>query len=335
VPIETQEIRERLEKELLLSLWDRPQVILWLKRSRRYLPHIEGMLKESRMPDDLKYLAVAEGALRPHAASKRGAVGFWQFTKYTGRKCGLVINERIDERRSIFASTRAAIRYFRHLREAFGSWALAAAAYNMGEEGLMTEILEQGTNDYYQLYLPLETQRYVFRILSVKLIFSNPERYGFELSDEDYYPPLEFDRVRVDCFQDTPIRIIAKAAKTHFKVIKDLNPEIRGHYLAEGSREILIPKGAAKEFHSRYQNLLRQWLADQKERIYVVKKGDSLSSIAHRFDVPLLAIIFWNRLDPNIPIHPGDELIIYRRGPKGVEIDEGEDETEAGSSNSD
>ncbi|MCK5554436.1 MAG: LysM peptidoglycan-binding domain-containing protein, partial [Deltaproteobacteria bacterium] len=205
----------------------------------------------------------------------------------------------------------------------------------MGEEGLMTEILEQGTNDYYQLYLPLETQRYVFRILSVKLIFSHPKRYGFELSDEDYYPPLAFDRIRVDCFQDTPIRMIAKAAKTHFKAIKDLNPEIRGHYLSEGSREILIPKGTSGGFHVRYQDLLRQWLVDQKERIYVVKKGDSLSSIAHRFDVPLLAIIFWNRLDPNKPIHPGDELIIYKKGLRPVQTDEDEDETEASSPNND
>ncbi|NIS61406.1 MAG: transglycosylase SLT domain-containing protein, partial [Proteobacteria bacterium] len=309
VPIEIQEIQERLEKELLLSLWNRPQVILWLKRSGRYLSYIEKMLTESGMPDDLKYLAIAESALRPHAGSRKGAIGFWQFTEFTGRKYGLAINERIDERRNIFASTQAAIRCFKHLREAFGSWTLAAAAYNMGEEGLMAEMLEQGDNNYYNLYLPLETQRFVFRILSVKLIFSDPERFGFQLSEEDYYPPMEFDLIQVDCFQDTPIRIIARAAKTHFKVIKDLNPEIRGHFLSEGSHALLIPKGASRGFEARYQDLLKQWLAGRKERIYVVKKGDSLSSIADRFDVPLVAIIFWNRLDPNAPIHPGDELI--------------------------
>lgn len=329
VPVEIQEVRERLEKELLLSLWDRPQVILWLKRSRRYLPRIEKMLAESRMPDDLKYVAIAESALRPHAGSRKGAIGFWQFTEYTGRKYGLVIDERIDERRNIFASTQAVIRYFTVLHETFGSWTLAAAAYNMGEGGLMAEILEQATNDYYHLYLPLETQRYVFRILSAKLIFSDPERYGFHLSEEDYYPPLQFDRIRVDCAQDTPIRIIAQAARTHFKAIKDLNPEIRGHFLPQGSREILIPKGASEGFDARYQDHLTRWLAGQKERIYVVQKGDNLSSIADRFGVPVLAIILWNRLDPNEPIHPGDELIIYRKGPKPAEIDEGEDEITA------
>ncbi len=335
VPTERQDIRERLEKEFLLCLWDRPQVVLWLKRSHRYLPPIEEMLRTGEIPDDLKYLAVAESALRPHAGSRKGAIGFWQFTKYTGRKYGLVINERIDERRNVVASTRAVIRYFKELHETLGSWTLAAAAYNMGENGLMMEILEQGTDDYYHLYLPLETQRFIFRILSVKLIFSDPERYGFSLARDDYYPPITFDRVQVVCPQDTPIRIVAQAARTHFKVIKDLNPEIRGHYLSGGSHTILIPDGASEGFQERYQHLVNRWSTHQKDRIYVVKEGDTLSSIARRFDVPLLAIIFWNRLDPNAPIHPGDELIIYREGPEPAEEEVGEDETKARPSGND
>ena len=319
VPFEVQEVRERLEKELLLSLWDRPQVILWLKRSRRYIPHIEKMLKESGMPDDLKYVAIAESALRPHAGSRKGAVGFWQFLADTGRKNGLVINERVDERRNVFASTLAAVRYFKELRKTFGSWSLAVAAFNMGEEGLMAEILEQETNNYYSLYLPLETQRFIFRILSVKLILSDPEKYGFKLTEEDYYLPLVFDEIQFDCFQEIPIRIIAKAAKTHFKVIKDLNPEIRGHYLAAGSHNILIPKGASQGFEDRYRNLEKDFLEARKGRIYIIKKGDSLSSIAHKFDVPIASLIIWNRIDLSRPIHPGDRLIIY---PKTIQSDE-------------
>lgn len=324
VPIEDQEIRERLEKELLLSLWDRPQIVLWLKRSRRYLPYIEEMLKKSGMPDDLKYIAIAESALRPHAGSKRGAIGFWQFMKYTGRKYGLIVNEQRDERRSIFYSTEAAVRYFKDLHGTFGSWTLAAAAYNMGEDGLVAEILAQGTSDYYHLYLPLETERYVFRVLSVKLIFSHPERYGFQLSEEDYYPPIEFDRIQVHCSQNTPIRIIAQAAQTHFKAIKGLNPEIRGHYLPPGSHTILIPRGASNDFQARFQHLLKHWLTDKTERIYVVKKGDSLSSIADQLGVPLAAIIIWNRLDPKTPIHPGDQLVIYGKELKPLEIENSE-----------
>jgi len=320
VPLEIQPVKERLEKELLLSLWDRPQVVLWLKRSHRYLPYIEKMLKENSMPEDLKYVAIAESALRPHVGSRKGAIGFWQFTAFTGRRYGLVINGRMDERRNLFASTRAAIRYLTALHESFGSWTLAIAAYNMGEEGLRAEILEQKTDNYHQLYLPLETQRFLFRILSVKLILSDPKKYGFRLTQKDYYPPLLFDQIQLECFQEVPIRIVAQAAKTYFKLIKDLNPEIRGHYLAAGSHNILIPKGASDGFQARYQGLVKQFLANQKERIYIVKKGDNLSSIADRFDIPIAALIIWNRLDLRSPIHPGDRLMIHATSKKSIDM---------------
>jgi hypothetical protein len=325
VPLEIQEVRERLEKEMLLTLWDRPQVILWLKRSRRYFPSIERMLKENGMPGDLKFVAVAESALRPHAGSKKGAIGFWQFVRDTGKKYGLLINEHIDERRNLFASTGAAIRYFQDLHDLLGSWTLAAAAYNLGEAGIRAEILEQKTHNYYQLYLPLETQRFVFRILSAKLILGDPERYGFRLSEEDYYQPLKFERIRMRSAQETPIWIVAEAARTHFKVIKDLNPELRGHYLAEGSHTLSIPEGSSTGFQDRYGQLVNRWQASRKERIYVVKKGDSLSSIADRFNVPLAAIIIWNRLDLRAPIHPGDRLIIYQDHMKSDLTDPGEE----------
>ncbi len=312
VPVNNQEVRERLEKELLLSLWDRPQIVLWLKRSKRYLPYIEKALKQNGLPDDLKYLAVAESALRPHTGSEKGAMGFWQFVAGTGKKYGLIINENIDERRNIFASTQAAVKYLKDLHKQFGSWTLAAAAFNMGEDGLTAEILEQGTNDYYQLYLPLETQQYIFRILSVKLIFTDPAKYGFNLTAKDYYPPLTFDRVKVNCPQEIPIRIIAQAGKTHFKVIKDLNPEIRGYYLSKGKHDILVPKGASDGFQARYRDYIKKYVSARKERIYIVKKGDNLSTIADKFDVPLKNLLIWNHLDTNHPIHPGERLIINR-----------------------
>ncbi len=257
VPLEIQEVRERLEKELLLTFWDKPQVILWLKRSHRYLPYIEEKLQENGMPDDLKFVPIAESALLPHAGSHKGAIGFWQFMRHTGRQHGLVINSRIDERRNIFPSTQAAINYLKNLHKTFGSWSLAAAAYNMGEVGLAREIKEQGTDNYYQLYLPLETQRYVFRIVSIKLIFSDPKKYGFLLADEDFYPPIEFDRIQINCPRDTHLRIIAQAANTYFKAIKDLNPEIRGYSLPAGQHSILVPPGAAQGFDARYQLLLK------------------------------------------------------------------------------
>ena len=320
VPIERQQVRERFEKELLLSLWDRPQVILWLKRSRRYMPTIEQMLKENGLPEDLKYVAVAESALRPHVRSRRGATGFWQFITSTGRKYGLIINRNVDERRNLFASTRAAIQYFKDLHKIFGSWTLAVAAFNMGEDGLMTEMMEQDSKDYYVLYLPLETQRFIFRILSVKMIFADPERFGFKLNDEDYYPPLTFDKVEVTCEREMPIRVIAKAARTHFKVIKDLNPEVRGHYLTKGNHRILVPKGASEGFEARYQSAAKDHLSNEKERLYVVKEGDNLSNIAERFDVPLTSLIIWNRLNPRRHIYPGQRLVIYPNNMKSKKV---------------
>ncbi len=311
VPLEVQETRERLEKEVLLSVWNRPQVILWLKRSTRYFPYIERMLAENKMPDDLKYVPVVESALLPDVRSTKGAVGFWQFLRDTGRNYGLVIHEGIDQRRNLFASTQAAIRYLKELHAMFGSWTLAVAAYNMGEDGLMAKILEQGIDDYYSLYLPLETQRFLLRIVAVKLILSDPESFGFKLTEEDYYPPLAFDEVQVDCSADTPIRIIAQAAGTQFKVIKDLNPEIRGHHLASGSYNLLIPKGASGGFHERLRGLEEKvYLAEKRGQTYVIKKGENLSSIAKKLEIPLSTLIICNDLDPRGPLYPGNELFI-------------------------
>jgi len=311
VLLDSQEVRERLEKELLLTIWDRPQVVLWIKRAPRYLPVIEKMLSENEMPDDLKYVAIAESALRPHVGSSKGAIGFWQFLESTGEKYGLRINAEIDERRNIFASTLAAVKYLKDLYQMLGSWTLSAAAFNMGELGLQTEIVSQKSNDYYQLYLPLETQRYIFRIIAAKMILSDPQRFGFEFTDQDLYPPLSFDRIHVECFQDTPIHIVARAANTHFKKIKDLNPEIRGHFLAAGMHSLLIPKGAADGFYARFKELVQQWVAENQERVYVVKEGDNLTVIAERFNVPLPALLIWNRLDGKKAIHPGDRIVIY------------------------
>ncbi len=310
-PLDVQEVRERLEKELLLTLADRPQVILWIKRSNRYLPLIEKMLTENGLPDDLKYVAIVESALRPHVGSPKGAIGFWQFMEGTGQIYGLKIDAEMDERRNIFKSTHAAIQYFKALYQDLGSWTLAAAAYNMGEEGLKAEILAQKNDNYYQLYLSLETQRYIFRIIAAKLILSQPEKYGFRLNPDDLYPPLQFDRVVFECNQKTPIHVIAGAAGTYFKVIKDLNPEIRGHFLMEGHHALLVPKGSAADFHTRYELALEDWVANRNEQIYFVQEGDNLSSIAARYNVPLPALLIWNNLNPNRHIHPGDRLVLY------------------------
>jgi hypothetical protein len=311
VPLQASEVRERLERELLISLGNRPQVILWIKRSARYLPHIEKALKENGLPDDLKYMAIAESALRIHARSVKGASGVWQFMEPTGARYQLKVSDDRDDRLSFFAATGAAVNYLKDLFALFGSWTLSAAAYNMGESGLRAEMLVQKIDDYYRLYLPLETQRYIFRILSIKLILSNPARYGFHLTAEDLYAPESAEAIEITLPREAPVQLIAEAAKTDFKIIKDLNPEIRGYYLPEGIHRLLMPAGSADGFHNRFAALFNQWLADRETHVYVVKEGDNLSSIAERFDVPLQALLIWNRISVKKIIYPGDRLIIF------------------------
>ncbi|RTZ98139.1 MAG: lytic transglycosylase [Deltaproteobacteria bacterium] len=311
VPLDDPAIRERFEKELLLILWNRPQAILWMKRSTRCFPFIEKALKKNKLPDDLKYLAVAESALRPHARSGKSAVGYWQFVKSTGKKYGLRIDRDIDERRNLAASTRAAMAYFKALYAMFGSWSLSAAAYNMGEQGLQAEILVQETDDYYRLYLPLETQRYIFRILAIKLILENPRAYGFAITPGDLYPPRRTDSVSISSPGQIPLQIVAQAARSSFKTIKDLNPQIRGHYLVAGTHTLLIPEGSARGFKRRLEKRIKEQARQNKNHIYIVHRGDTLTNIAKRFNVPLPVLLIWNRLNYRKPIHPGDRLIIH------------------------
>lgn len=311
VPVDEAEVKERLEREFLYALDNKDQVILWLKRANRFFPHIEQVLKSNAMPDDLKYIAIAESALKPLATSNKGAVGHWQFIEGTGSRYGLKINSDIDERRDFYKSTESAIAYLKNLYALFGSWTLAAAAYNMGEEGLKAEMLVQKVNNYYQLYLPQETQRYVFRILSAKIIMSDPQKYGFSLAKDDLYQPLQFDQVEIFCPEPVPVSLVAEAANTYFKVIKDLNPHLKNYCLPAGRHQILIPKGAAAGFDKRYENLLQQWQDEKKENVYIIKKGDKLSTIAARFKVPMKAIVIWNGITYSKKMVPGDKLYIF------------------------
>lgn len=311
VPLNEDDVRERLERELLVALNNSDDVILWLKRANRYFPHIEKELKDHSLPDDLKYIVIAESHLKPSAASHKGAVGFWQFIERTGTKYGMKINKDTDERRNFFASTESAIAYLKDLYAIFGSWTLAAAAYNMGEDGLKTEMLMQKVNNYYHLYLNQETQRYVFKILAAKIILSNPAKFGFHLTSDDLYKPLLYDRVEINATQPVPIYIVAHAANTYFKIIKDLNPHIKNYYLPAGSHTILIPRGAGAGFNQRYENLLRQWIEGKGKYVYTVEKGDSLSTIARRFNVSVKAIMNWNGLTAAQNVSPGEKLFVF------------------------
>jgi hypothetical protein len=310
VPLDDPDVRERLERELLLSLDNSDDIILWLKRANRYFPDIEKALQTQFLPDDLKYITIAESSLRPLAFSNKGAAGYWQFIESTGKRYGLEISGDIDERRNVHRATKAAIAYLKELHNLFGSWTLAAAAYNMGEDGLQSELLIQKVGNYYQLYLNQETQRYVFRILSAKIIMSHPERFGYSLSKSDLYAPRRTDTVEIQAPEPVPLHIIAQAANTYFKIIKDLNPQIKYYSLPAGAYTIHIPQGQVNGFYERYDKALADWIALKNDSVYVVKKGDTLTGIAKRFNVPYRALTIWNP-GGGRNLFPGDKLYIF------------------------
>jgi len=263
VPLDDESVWERLDREFVVSIGNIPQVVMWLKRSRRYFPYIEARLREKGLPEDLKYMAVIESALIKYSYSAKGAAGSWQFVDGTAKRYNLRVNEWFDDRLNFSKSTDAAIDYLSYLYKTFDSWVLAFAAYNCGEERIKREIREQGVNNYYKLNLPLETERFVFRILAAKIILSDPENYGFHLDEDEYYHPVEFDEVWVDIPFNVHIRVIAEAANSFFKEIKELNPEIKGYYLPPGKHLIRIPKGNSGLFEDNLQIRLKR-LAKEK-----------------------------------------------------------------------
>jgi hypothetical protein len=245
VPLSRWDVGERLEREFLLSLGNPAQVVLWLKRSSRYFPYIERELARAGLPEDLKYVAVIESALLPGAYSHASALGIWQFISSTAKRYGLSVTTGWDERRNPERSTAAALAYLRELRQRFGDWPLALAAYNAGEPRIEQAMRHQDVSSYYQLALSEETERYVFRALAAKLILSEPERYGFEVPHEQRYRPYDADVVEIELRDRVTVVDLARQAGSFYRELKALNPEIVEDSLSKGRYSIRVPKGHA------------------------------------------------------------------------------------------
>ena len=243
MPLGSPAVREMLDRELTISAWQPEQVFMWVKRSGRAFPVIEKRLAELGMPDDLKYLAVAESSLLPYIESNKAAVGTWQMIEETGVRNGLRKNEFIDDRRSLESSTDGALRYLQKLQQEFGSWAVALAAYNCGEARVRREIDIQKVTDYYRLNLPLETERFVFRIAAIKLVLENPQRYGYVIPKDHIYRPEKVDVITVDLKSPVAIGALSQETGVDFKILKELNPEFTGYVLPAGSYQLRAPKG--------------------------------------------------------------------------------------------
>lgn len=233
VPIYDMDVRERLDRELLVNTYWQSNSILFIKRSKKWFPIIEPILAKNGIPDDMKYLALVESGLT-NVVSPAGATGFWQLMKDTGKEFGLEINSDVDERYNLKLSTQAACDYLKEAYGRYGNWTLAAASYNMGMNGADRQLEKQKVKSYYDLLLNAETSRYVFRIIAAKEILSNPARYGFRFRDKDLYPTPEVTTLKVD----TTITDLVEFAKTNnstYKILKIFNPWMRKNHLPNAS----------------------------------------------------------------------------------------------------
>ena len=308
VPLERSMVAEQLDRELVIVAFDPAQVVMWYKRAGRYFPYIESRLRAAGLPDDLKYLAVAESSLIHYIRSASGAVGPWQFMAETGRGHGLRIDRWYDDRRNVILSTKAALTYLQNLHKQFGSWPLAMAAYNCGERRLAQEIKEQGTRDYFELALPRETQRYLYRIMAAKLVLGDPQRYGYVLPPTARWKPLPGESVTLVLKRPVHLTAVARAANTSYRRIQELNPELRQRHLPKGRVTIVVPPGQAQGLIARMNK--GGPLPGIEKEVYVVRRGDSLSTIAHRHGVTVDELKDANELEGDCIIVVGQRLNI-------------------------
>jgi len=239
VPMKHADVMERFEREIYVNVYWQSNMILLMKRAGKFLPTIEKILREQGVPEDFKYLAMAESGLM-NVVSPAGARGFWQFMPGTAKDYNLEVNDDVDERYHLEKSTIAACKYLKSAYSKFGNWTSVAASYNMGITGIGKRKQEQNQSDYYDLHLVEETSRYLFRILAFKEIFENPVKYGFEFSEKDIYKqPLYRDLV-----VDQSISSLAQWAIKHnsnYKLLKIHNPWLRSSKLdVKKGKEYLI-----------------------------------------------------------------------------------------------
>jgi len=241
VPLEIPDVQERLDRELLINTYWHSSTLFLIKEANRWLPQIEEILNENGVPDDFKYLTAIEGGFK-NAISPANAVGFWQIRKATGREFGLEINREVDERYDPLKSTVAACEYLNKAYKKFGSWTSVAASYNRGMSGLQRAMNNQQVDSYYDLLLNSETSRYVFRILAIKEIIENPEKYGFNIEEEHLYQASELRYVKVTEDIDDLVAF-AKKQGINYKLLKRHNPWLRRQQLTvrRNSYDIAIP----------------------------------------------------------------------------------------------
>ena len=236
MPIQIPDIRERIDRELLVNTYWQSNGLLMFKRAQRYFPIIEPILESYGIPDDFKYLALIESGLQ-NVTSPAGAKGFWQIMKPTGKEYGLEINSNVDERNNLELATVVVCKYLLKAKVKFGNWTLAAASYNAGISGVSKQLERQGVSSYYDLLLGEETGRYMFRIVALKEIMTHPKKYGFNFSEKDLYKTVPTYKVKVD----TAVTDFVKFAEKYdlnYKQLKIHNPWLREAFLNNKTRKL-------------------------------------------------------------------------------------------------
>lgn len=243
VPLDRWEVKERFDRELLFNYYNQANVLFLLKLANRYFPVISERLKANGVPDDFKYLCVAESNLLSGARSSVGATGFWQFMGGTAPGYGLEVNAEVDDRHDVIKSTDAACAYLKIAYQKFGNWTAAAASYNMGQGGYNGQATYQGTKYYYDLLLPEETNRYLFRILAFKHLLENAASLGFQLKEGELYAEIPYRTVIVNA-SISNLAQFAQANGTTYKMLRQMNPSLRGRSLMVKGKtyEIKLPK---------------------------------------------------------------------------------------------
>jgi len=332
LPIQDFTVYEALERELLVNTYYQSQTVLLHKRASRWFPVIEPILAKNGVPDDMKYLALAESGLT-NAISPQKASGFWQIMESTANYYKLEVSEEVDERFNVEKATEAACKVLRDAYARYGNWTMAAASYNLGMGGIDKQIAKQKTDSYYGLYLNEETARYIYRIVAFKEIISRPKSYGYQLRKKDLYPPIPVNRITVDSsISDLTSFAISKG--TSYKVLKMLNPWLLKGSLSNAAKKsytILLPaKGTelydleetlppsnfnpSKTDTSKFVNPA-DIKADSASRsiIYPAQNGDTWESVAAAFGIDKEYLLEFNKRDESQPLNTGEEIAIPRR----------------------
>lgn len=328
VPLYEPEVRERLDRELLVNTYWQSQTLLFFKRTAQWFPVIEPILEKYNIPNDFKYLPIIESGLM-QVVSPSGATGFWQLMESAGKENGLIINNEVDERYNVERSTEAACLYLLRAYENFGNWTLALASYNMGISGVKRAQERQNALPYYDLLLNSETSRFVFRLLAIKEIMENPEKYGFNLENAHLYEPRQTEKVKVNSSVSNWLDFCNEHEIT-YKTLRYYNPWIRSYSLNNNQKKTFYVQIPIEKFRDTVSydfkvlpELVKELIADEEKnentedvnvvKIYhVVKQNENLTVIARQYEVTPHNIKEWNNMS-NDRINPGQKLKIIKQ----------------------